>query len=189
MFTLVRPDPARIARLRAQQSTLAHSYPVVGSTRGETPTGFRRDHHTVVLGSGDAVWARATAAVRAWRMFDLGWVELHDSDAPIAVGTTVAILIRSMGLWSLNAARIVYVHDEPERFGFAYGTLPEHAESGEERFVVRRNDAGLVTYELTADSRPQQLLAQFAHPWVRHLQKRFAVDSLRAMQRATANTP
>jgi uncharacterized protein (UPF0548 family) len=35
--------------------------------------------------------------------------------------------------WWLNACRIVYVVDEEgpvKRFGFAYGTLPEHAESG-----------------------------------------------------------
>jgi uncharacterized protein (UPF0548 family) len=28
--------------------------------------------------------------------------------------------------------RVVYVLDEPERRGFAYGTLPGHPESGEE---------------------------------------------------------
>jgi hypothetical protein len=40
----------------------------------------------------------------------------------------------------LNAARIVYVVDEDGpicRYGFAYGTLAEHAESGEERFTVQ----------------------------------------------------
>ena len=60
-------------------------------------------------------------------------------DVPISVGTDVAVLISHLGFWSLNAARIVYIVDEHgprEKYGFAYGTLPEHGESGEERFTV-----------------------------------------------------
>ena len=48
----------------------------------------------------------------------------------------MAVLARSLGLWWLNACRIVCVIDEDRPvtgFGFAYGTLPDHAESGEER--------------------------------------------------------
>ena len=44
-----------------------------------------------------------------------------------------------LGLWWLNACRIVYVVDEAgpvTKFGFAYGTLPGHAGTGEERFLV-----------------------------------------------------
>jgi hypothetical protein len=48
-------------------------------------------------------------------------------------GGGVAILARSIGLWWLNACRIVYVVDKVDKFGFAYGTLPDHARSGEER--------------------------------------------------------
>jgi hypothetical protein len=39
----------------------------------------------------------------------------------------VAVLARSLGLWWLNACRIVSVVNEDgpgKRFGFAYGTLP-----------------------------------------------------------------
>lgn len=187
MFTLARPTADRIALLRAQQQPLAFTYTDLACTRADAPVGFRRDHHAVELGRGAATWSSAKAAVRAWRMFDLGWVELHDSHAPITPGTTVAVLIRALGLWSLNAARIVYVVDEPDQFGFAYGTLPDHAESGEERFFVQRDATGLVTYDVLADSRPHQWPAKLAHPCVRRLQKRFAVDSLRAMRRATAN--
>ncbi len=72
-------------------------------------------------------------------MFQLGWVETFPGSAAIAEGTTVAILVHLFGCWSLNAARIVYVIDQPlplARFGFAYGTLMNHAERGEERFMV-----------------------------------------------------
>ena len=58
------------------------------------------------------------------------------------VGSDVAILIHHFGCHSLNGARIVYLIDDDgpvKRFGFAYGTLQEHAESGEERFMVEWN--------------------------------------------------
>jgi uncharacterized protein (UPF0548 family) len=100
----------------------------------------------------------------------------------------VVVIARLFGLWWLNACRIVYLVDEPgpvQRYGFAYGTLPEHAESGEERFTVEwheQDDA--VWYDILAFSRPQQLLARLGYPLTRRLQKRFARDSATAMQRA-----
>jgi uncharacterized protein (UPF0548 family) len=100
----------------------------------------------------------------------------------------VAVIARLFGLWWLNACRIVYVVDEEEpvkRYGFAYGTLPEHAESGEERFTVEWHEADdAVWYDIVAFSRPQQLLTRLGYPCARRLQKRFARDSVAAMRRA-----
>jgi uncharacterized protein (UPF0548 family) len=87
----------------------------------------------------------------------------------------------------MNACRIVYVIDESsnsQRYGFAYGTLPDHAEIGEERFTVEFNPHDqTVWYDLYAVSRPSAL-ALWAYPFTRSLQKRFARDSKAAMQRA-----
>jgi hypothetical protein len=72
-----------------------------------------------------------------------------------------------------------------QRYGFAYDTLPGHAESGEERFTVERREAGgAVWYDILAFSRPRQLLARLGYPFARGLQKRFARDSAAAMRRA-----
>jgi uncharacterized protein (UPF0548 family) len=72
-----------------------------------------------------------------------------------------------------------------QRFGFAYGTLPGHAESGEERFTVEWHEAdGAVWYDILAFSRPRRLLARLGYPLARRLQKRFARDSAAAMRRA-----
>src|SRR5262249_59558205 len=72
-----------------------------------------------------------------------------------------------------------------QRLGFAYGTLPEHAESGEERFTVERHEQDdAVWYDILAFSRPQQLLARWGYLFARRLQKRFARGSAAAMQRA-----
>jgi uncharacterized protein (UPF0548 family) len=102
----------------------------------------------------------------------------------------VAILARSLGLWWLNACRIVYVVDEPgpvQRFGFAYGTLPEHAESGEERLTVERHEEdSAVWYDILAFSRPRHMLARLGYPWARRVQKRFARDSAAAIGKALA---
>ena len=118
-------------------------------------------------------------------MFDFPWVELCWPDTPIEVGNVVAILVKHFGFYSLNAARIVYVIDEPNRFGFAYGTLTEHSESGEERFTVEMEETtGEVFYDLFAFSRPNHKLAKMGYPLARYLQKQFAKESKTAMLRA-----
>ena len=71
------------------------------------------------------------------------------------------------------------------KFGFGYGTLPAHAETGEERFLVewdRRDDC--VWYDILAFSRPHAFLAHLGYPWLRKVQHRFAVDSVAAMGKA-----
>ena len=72
-------------------------------------------------------------------MFDADWIEVHPHGGPISAGINVAVLARILGVSYLNACRIVYVIDETgpiETYGFAYGTLRDHAEKGEERFTV-----------------------------------------------------
>lgn len=189
MFRPNRPSPVQIDAFRRSQALRPFSYAQPGMTRGAAPHGFDVDHVRGELGRGDVAWSRARDAIRAWRMFDLDWVELFDPAAPIVPGTTVAVLVRALSLWSLNAARVVYVIDEPHRFGFAYGTLPEHAECGEERFQVERALDGRVHYDLLAYSRPNQWPARLAKPLVRKLQKRFGAGSLEAMTRAVGTEP
>jgi uncharacterized protein (UPF0548 family) len=78
----------------------------------------------------------------------------------------------------------VYVIEEEHRFGFAYGTLLDHAEQGEERFSVEwERESDSVFYDILAFSKPRQWQARIARPVSRMLQKRFARDSLLAMTR------
>lgn len=188
MASIGRPTGARIRTFLESQRAAPLTYGEAGLTRREVPPGFVRDHHRVRLGEGRDAFALARDALRRWEMFRSGWTELHPPDAPIVVGTTVAIAVRALGLWSLNACRIVEVIEEPgdvERLGFAYGTLPGHAESGEERFQVEWNRGdGAVWYDVLAVSRPRSIPARLGRPLVRRLQLRFARDQLRAMQAA-----
>jgi len=123
-------------------------------------------------------------------MFDVDWVEVHPPGCPISPGINVAVLARVLGVWYLNACRIVYLIDETgavETYGFAYGTLPDHAEKGEERFTVTWDHADdSVRYEQFAFSRPN-LLTRLNYPLARTVQRRFARDALAAMARAVAD--
>lgn len=91
-------------------------------------------------------------------------------------------------MWWLNSCRILYVLDESgpiTKFGFAYGTLPGHVESGEERFLIKWDRAdNSVWYDIFAFSRPNHFLARLGYPFVRRLQKRFGQDSATSMLKA-----
>ncbi len=184
MFRLTKPDPSAVQQFLNNRANDQFSYPEIGATESELPPGYNVDHNRGKLGIGIEVFDLAKTAIREWKMFDLGWVEIS-TETPIETGQTVAILVSHFGFYSLNAARIVYTIDEPSRFGFAYGTLTEHGEIGEERFSVEYNaDSNEVWYDILAFSRPSSLLAKIGYPIGRSLQKAFARDSKMAMQRA-----
>jgi uncharacterized protein (UPF0548 family) len=185
LFRLTAPSEVEIRRFISKQRDSGFSYPQVGASASTLPAGYNVDHNRVQLGRGEGTWQRATEAIRGWRMFSMPWVNLHWASAPIQVGTDVAVSVRHFGFYSLNACRIVYVIDEEspvKRFGFAYGTLGEHAESGEERFTVEwSRDDDRVWYDILAFSRPRQMFARLGYPLSRLLQKRFAEGSKAAM--------
>ena len=190
MFLLKEPTEEDARRFIDSQRSLPFSYKGVGASReGVAPPGYVVDRYRVKLGEGPEAYERAKEALRAWRQFDLGWVRLLPPRAPIEVGTTVGVLARHYGFWSLNTARIVYLTEESgrvERFGFSYGTLPGHGERGEERFTVEwRREDGAVHYDVMAFSSPKHPLAWLGYPFARLLQRRFSRDSKEAMVRAT----
>ena len=181
LFRLTAPTEDEIRCFVAKQKDSSFSYSEVGASATTAPLGYNVDHNRIELGKGEDAWQRAVEAIRTWRMFSLPWVGLHWPTAPILVGTDVAVSVHHFGFYSLNACRIVYVVDEErpmKRFGFAYGTLAEHAESGEERFTLEWNrDTDEVWYDILAFSRPKNMLARLGYPLSRLLQKRFAEGS------------
>jgi uncharacterized protein (UPF0548 family) len=189
MLLLRMPLEDEVRSFVRNQQDLPLSYPARGMTRGLAPRGFNVDHNRVRLGEGADTFERAKQALCEWRMFDLGWVKLFWPDSPIDVGTVVAVVVRHLGFWSLNACRIVDVIDEDgpiRKYGFAYGTLPDHMESGEELFSIEwRRDDDSVWYDILAFSKPRHLLARIGYPLSRMMQKRFAKHSLKAMLAST----
>jgi uncharacterized protein (UPF0548 family) len=189
MLYLSKPSRASIDAFIAAQHHQKFSYPETGASRDGAPRGYTVDRNRIQLGVGADAYEKAKRAVRQWKMFDMPWINLCWPDTPIAPGANVAVLASHFGFCSIHAARIVYVVDQPttpQKFGFAYGTLPDHSEIGEERFTVEINpDDQAVWYEIYAFSRPGKL-ARLGYPFARMLQKRFAADSKRAMQRFVA---
>lgn len=185
MFSIRRPSLNQIEHFIEHSKNLTLSYLPIGIAK-ENPTGFTADEASAVIGSGHDAFERARAALTNWKQFDLGWVELFPQGASIEPGSDVAVLARHLGLWSLNGCRVVYpINDEDgARFGFAYGTLTNHAECGEETFEVSLDENREVIYRIRAVSKPRALLARIGYPITRSFQARFRRDSIRAMQRA-----
>ena len=188
MFSLRKPSVESIRGFLKTQAALDFSYPAVGATANSLPAGYVTDRTRILLGSGESIFLAAKAALQRWEHFRLGWVELWSPDTPIQPGEVVAIMAWAAGLWTLNCCRIVYAVDESgpvSKFGFAYGTLPGHVESGEELFQIEWDqNTNSVVYDILAFSRPNHFLTRLGYPLVRHTQKRFGRDSAAAMFRA-----
>jgi len=188
MFHFTRPTDAQIREFLKSREEDSFSYPEVGASLNTPPSGYNIDHNRMMIGRGIDEFERAKTAIRQWKMFDVRGLELCFADTPIEVGRNVAPLAYHLGFYSLHSCRIVYVIDEPMRFGFAYGTLTEHAEIGEERFTVEIHpESGEVWYDILAFSRPGHFLVKLGYPYGRYKQRQFAVGSKEAMKRAVGS--
>ncbi len=192
MLFFSRPSDAQVEQFLAKAAESELSYSEIGATSGsKIPSSYVIDHNRVLLGKGEALFHQAALAVREWKMFDLGWVRIYPSAPPIRTDENVAVIARWCNVYFVNACRIVdtiHEHSPIQRYGFVYGTLEDHAESGEERFTVewdRHKDE--VWYDIFAFSRPHRLLSKIGYAFARRLQKKFAADSKAAMIRAVGN--
>lgn len=160
-----RLDEDRAAGLRSSPYT----YEAVGqSARGDWPPGFHRLERSIVLRRRD--FEAAVRDLLSWQVQARSGLQVSASDIPLRVGTVVLMRI-GLGRLSLPVpCRVVYVIDEPDLRGFAYGTLPGHPEMGEERFALRRHDDGTVELEISAFSRSATTLARLGGPVSRRIQ-------------------
>jgi uncharacterized protein (UPF0548 family) len=146
--------------LRALED-LPLTYPEVGATAGPPPPGYRHLGFATQIGTGQQRFDEAADAIMHWGMQRGAGLRVKVSREDVAVG---AVVLVSLGF--LRApCRVVYVIDEPEVRGFAYGTLPGHPESGEERFAVRHDPltAGVFA-EVSSFSRPVTWWAKAGGP-------------------------
>jgi uncharacterized protein (UPF0548 family) len=92
---------------------------------------------SAVIGRGRRRFEEAAEKGMHWGMLRGAGLRVEATSEVAAVGSEVIVHLGPVRA----PCRVVYVVDEPERRGFAYGTLPGHAESGEERFAVRYEPA------------------------------------------------
>jgi uncharacterized protein (UPF0548 family) len=187
MFSFKRPTAAeiegRIAAAHAEPPFKSFYLLMEGGWKvEEIPFGFAHDKTRSRLGSGERIFVSAKRAFDCWAQFDLGWVRVANPSATMTVGEIIAVETESLGLWALNLSRIVERIDSESLFGFIYSTTAFHIEQGEERFLLRFDDAtGDTWYELESVSRPRSGLARIGHPITRSFQHKFARDSHRRM--------
>lgn len=181
-LSLGRPSDDAIAAFVAEQARLEPSYAYIGATRDRIePPGFHVDHWSAPLGSGDAVFARAKEGIRQWAAHHGAGVHIQPANAEVRIGQTVALLVRTGGLYMLASCRVVWIVDEENAFGFGYGTMPGHPECGEESFVINRVGDD-VTFDINAISRARHPLAKLGGPVTRALQIQATKRYLSAMQ-------
>jgi uncharacterized protein (UPF0548 family) len=176
VITSLSPDVA--AALRAAPFTYAE----VGATAGAPPTGYRPAARSRVLRRADL--SSAADRLMTWRAHEGAGLRVAASSRRAEPGAVVLMLL-GIGPVALRIpCRVVYVVDEPDRVGFAYGSLPGHPVSGEELFVVQRNERGQVAFSVTAFSKPATRLMRLGGPLARWAQDRVTDRYLSTSDRA-----
>jgi uncharacterized protein (UPF0548 family) len=185
VFSLRSPSAADLARVVATQAACELTYAEHGATDGSLPAGYRHDQWEADLGSFDeATFDRLGAAICQWQVQHGAGLTIYPAH-PVRPDLTVALCVRLPGAYVTAAARVVYVTSEPGRRGFAYGTLPQHPEQGEEAFHVVRH-ASRILFRVTAFSRPRHPLARIGAPVSRLIQQHTSQAYLRAMREVAA---
>lgn len=154
------------------------TYPDVGATAGTPPPGYRFLRRTSVIGCGRERFEQAAAAGMHFGMLRGAGLRVESTTPTAQEGTDV---LGHLGPVSAPC-RVVYVVDEPDRRGFAYGTLPGHAVRGEELFLVRYNsETDEVIAEVAAFSRPATWWSRLGAPMTSLMQKAIARRYLTAL--------
>jgi uncharacterized protein (UPF0548 family) len=165
------------------------TYREVGGTAGDLPAGYYHLSRRVPIGRGRQLFTDAANAVRRWQVQVRAGLKVSAS-SPAAVPGAVVILGLGLGPLRLDApCRVVYAVDEPQRSGFAYGTLAGHPESGEEAFMIEYHDDDVVSFTVTAFSRPSTRLAKISGPFARIVQRRITARYLSSLPVAVPLMP
>jgi uncharacterized protein (UPF0548 family) len=180
VLVLRAPGDVDLERWARSQRSAPLTYEGVGQTlAGVAPPGFRLDRYERRIG-GAGSFDAARTALADWRPQRGSGIRVW-ADGPVVVGTTVALAAPLPVGFVIACCRIVVVVDEPDRFGFAYGTLPLHPESGEELFLVERVGDDVV-FRIVVFWRPHQLLARLGSPVAGRLQRSATRRYLEAME-------
>ncbi|CAM3854206.1 DUF1990 domain-containing protein [Tsukamurella strandjordii] len=160
------------------------TYAEVGATRpGAAPPA---DAHVIraerVVGHGPGAFAAVREQILGYGMQRGAGMRVRASTPTAQEGTILLLSAPFLGPLQIPC-RVVYLLDEPDRAGFAYGTLPGHPESGEELFSVELRADGAVVAVVSAFSRPGRWYTRLGAPAGRLLQAVMTRRYLAAMVR------
>ena len=161
----------------ADLAALSLTYPEVGATAtpptvvnpaAAMPPGYTHVRMSRRIGTGRTRFEEAAAAVMRYGMLRGAGLRVTASTEVARVGSDV---LGRLGPFAAPC-RVVYVIDEPDRRGFANGSLPGHAVVGEEMFGVRYDPADDAVYsEVAAFSRPATWWSNLGAPALRVVQR------------------
>lgn len=171
------------AELVSQLASAELTYHDVGATKRTPPAGYHHHKAARVIGNGAEAFDAAAAKLLGWQAHLRAGLRVTASTATAEPGTVVLLGVVAGPLRMRAPCRVVYTITEPQRKGFAYGTLPGHPESGEEAFTISNRDDGLVVFTITAFSRPATIAAHAAGPLGPLIQRHFTQTYLRALAR------
>jgi uncharacterized protein (UPF0548 family) len=163
---------------------VSFTYPDVGATRtGDMPSGYRTLRARGRIGTGARVFAAAARGLRHFDMQRRSGLAVHTRATQVEPGVQASfgLGIGRLRIWA--PCEVVWVVDEPDRFGYAMGTLAGHPEAGEEAFEASIDGDEAVWFEVRLFSRPAAWYARLGGP-ATHLLQEFAVHRYRtAMKR------
>lgn len=166
-----RVSRSTLRRIASEAERFEPTYDDVGATvyADALPAGFRHDRYELELPARTGGFAVAVQGLRRWAPH-LGAGLTVEPDRLPPVGSTVAVAAPVGPLTVIAVCRVVAIVDDPDRFGFAYGTLPGHPERGEEAFIVEQAEGRLV-FRIVAFSKPAEMFARLGGPGTRRIQQ------------------
>lgn len=163
------------AELRAAPFT----YPDVGATaQNPFPAGYGYLHHSRDLPASR--FEEAADRLMSWQVHESAGLRVAASSRRVEPDAAVEMFLGPRWLGVRAVCRVVYVIEDDDRVGFAYGTLPGHQEAGEESFVLERSD-DRVTFTVRAFSRPASRLSRMGGPAGRVVQRLVTERYLRSV--------
>ncbi|MEP6852025.1 MAG: DUF1990 domain-containing protein [bacterium] len=141
------------------------TYSEVGATADtQLPADYRYLERRKRIGKGQKAFFAAADALMRWDVHRRAGLRVPENTPAVAVGEQVRMRFGVGPVGVDVPGEVVYVLNELNRRGFAYGTLPGHPEIGEERFVVEIDSNGRVVFEVKTFSRPAQWYTRAAGP-------------------------
>lgn len=145
----------------------AMTYPEVGATAADMPAGYRHVSAIRRIGHGRRRFEQAAESVLRYGMLRGAGLRVDATTEVARVGSDV---LGRLGPF-VAPCRVVYVIDDANRRGFAYGSLPGHAVRGEELFAVRYDPSdGAVYAEVVSFSQPATWWSRLGSPALRQAQ-------------------
>ena len=145
-------------RLKKDLRSARFTYDEVGATaQAALPAGFGHLERSRTL--RDSEFDSAAARLMSWRIHEAAGLRVSASSQRVETDAVVEMFLGPRWMRIRAVCRVVYVIDESDRVGFAYGTLPGHPESGEESFVLDRRD-GQPRFTVRAFSHPVSRLSR-----------------------------